>query len=135
MSVKTFFDKIGEDLEQFLKKVPDVETKVSAVLSIVSPLVESVAAVTVGEAAAADIAQVVAKSQQGLATVGSLASAYNIGEPTTMKQALTAATTAVTSNLSGILASGQVKNEATAAKVTSIVGTVANEFEAILKAL
>lgn len=136
----SIFSTIDKDAKLLVSKIEVIFTKlfgsapavlqtVSATLTVVAPLVESILALTGNEAAAATILVVVSQVESDITAVDALV------QSTGATPTLTSVLTAIVSNLKTLLTAGDIKDAATLSKVTAIVDTIVAEFEAILSAL
>lgn len=124
----------------FFKKLAHSNTwerSVSTTLNLIAPLTEEIVTLTAGEAAATEVQSIVTQVQNDLALVSGVVSGAESGaaaNPTALGTAQSALQS-VSSNLSGLLAAGHIKDPATLTKVTSTVDMIVGEIEAILKAI
>jgi len=134
MSFTSFFHSI----KAFFQKVfgsANLGRTISATITIAAPLVESIVAMTAGEAAADEIKSVVNEVQSDLAAAAALATSVTPGAGETVPAQIGSILNGVKTNLASLLAAGHIKDTATVGKVTNIVNTVVNEIEAILSEL
>ena len=138
MSFKTgfesFFEKIGAELKKILAN-PNIEQQISTDLGIVAPLLSSILVFTGDAPAAAIVSEVVVQAQVDLLKIQGMVATYELGDHSTIKAAVGDALNDITTNLSGLLSAGHIKDEAVVAKVTAIINTIAGEAKAILAAL
>lgn len=132
----SFFSKIEKVFKDIFGSNKWEQTAATA-LSIVSPLVETMAALIAGEPAAALLQGILTKVQAGLSSVSSLAASVAAGtaNSTTAAGEAKGILSGVQSQLQSLLTAGQIKDPATLAKVTAIANTIIEESEAILAAL
>jgi hypothetical protein len=129
MSFKSFFASAEDWFEKIFGHTTWQQTA-STTIALSAPLVESLVAVTAGEADSAKVQEVVNEVQTDLATVAQLIKQSQGG--TNTFQTIANILNSVKNNLSGLLAAGHIKDQATLEKVTGIVNTVLGELVAIL---
>jgi len=125
--IKAFFEKLFES--------GNWERTVSSVITVIAPLVESIVALTAGEAASSEVQGVVNQVLSDLAAVQALATSATPATGATTYQQIGTVLSGIKTNLASLLAAGHIKDTATLTKVTAIVDTVVNECEAILSEL
>ncbi len=103
------------------------EQEASNSISLVAPLIETIVTLTAGESNSATVANVIKEVQTDLTDIVSFING------TGPNVNVTSVLNSIISNLDSLLAAGHIKNAVTLTKVTSIVTTIINEIEAILK--
>lgn len=120
-----FFRKVEAELKKLFTRVPGWEASASATLTYVAPLVEAILLLANPEAAPAVVA-LVSKVQSAMAAAAVVVK--DAGPVPT----LTTYLQAVNHDLAQIEAAAQIKDPATAAKLTAMVSTITSEVNAIL---
>ena len=125
---------IWKDIEGFFAKIFSGNTQneikiAKGVLLVVTPLVETIAVETAGEAEAAAIANVTGQIQADLSAVDNL-----IGQTGQVPSAINILNS-VKANINTLLTNGQIKNPTTLKTVEGIATTVIDEVESIITAL
>ena len=133
--MKKFFQKV----EAFFKKAfgsSKWEKTASTTLSIVTPLITTLLALTAGPVVAAAVGGVLTTVQKDFAAAAVIlddmdqAGASAVGTPAQVVAILNSAKT----NLSSILSIAEVKNSGKIADVTTTVNTIIAEIDAIIEA-
>lgn len=124
----TFFAKVEAKLKEFFTKAPTWESVAAETLKFAAPLTETIVGL-VDPAAVPAVTALVTKIQTGLAAAA--VTLEDAGASPTLASGLSA----VTSNLSALEAAAQIKDPATAAKLTATVTTLTGEVGAILSAI
>jgi hypothetical protein len=130
MSVKTFFEKIGEWFKEIAHNTTWEQTALTT-LKVVAPLLDTLVTLTAGEAAGAVVANAVNQLQSDIAGAAALLSGADAGGTVTVTSLLNS----VKTNLGTLLADADVKNSTKITQITSVANTVIGEVEAILSAV
>jgi hypothetical protein len=133
-SLKTFFEKVGAEIEKLFGGPTSLAQQVQAVITYVAPLVNTIV-VLADPAIAPLVAGVIAIVQADLATVSVVVQGATPTPGSTVAQTLTTALGSIKNNLSGLLTDAGVKNSANFAKISSIASLVMAEADAILAKL
>ena len=132
--MKSFFSKVAAFFKKALSNTQWEQTVITT-LNIVGPLIQSIIAMTAGEAAAASVGAVMSEVSRDLATIMGLVQTYELGDHATISGRITTLADEVKANLAGLLAAGHVKNDATVSKLSAIVTAVNGELDAVVKSL
>lgn len=100
------------------KEAPKVESVLAATLKYAGPALQTVVTAEAGGPAGAIVGKVLADAQAGLVAASGLV--YDFGATPTVGGVLSA----VTSNLSGLLAAGHITNATSVATVTRVVNEI-----------
>jgi hypothetical protein len=130
--VKSFFDHIGEWLEDHLGSASSFEHTASVALGVASPLLTTLLTLVAGEPIAAKVSAVVAQVQNDLSNTSAI---LNGAEASDATHSLTGFLGSVKTNLGTLLADADIKNSAKADQITEIVNTVIGEVEAVAAAI
>ena len=121
----TFFSRVKAELKKLFAHAPGWEASAAATLTFVAPMVET--AVTLADPAAAPVVNaLIEKVQSAMAAAAVVIKAA--GPTPTLVTYLNA----INSDLAQVQDVAQVKDPATAAKLTLLVGTITGEVNAIL---
>lgn len=120
----SFFKKVEARLKSLFSKLPSWDTTALATLKFAAPLLETVAALVEPQFAPA-VDAIVAKLQNGFAVA-----AVTIDDAGPNAN-LTSVMGSINTNLSQLEGAAQIKDPATAAKLTAIVNTISGELAAI----
>lgn len=134
MSVKTFFDKVGE----FLKKVfgsTTVQQTVKATLSVLTPLVVEIVQLGLGSAASTVAQNILNDIQTDFATLSVVAQGAISSSPSTTLATFNAVVASLKANLSALLTDADIKNSAKFATIEDDVNFFLNEIGAIETAI
>src|SRR5271157_4962597 len=132
MSLKTFFEHVGDWLKEVLGKEATWEQAASTALKVAAPLLTTLITLTAGAPIAAKVAGIVAQVQAdmaGAATVISTSGAATGG--VTISSFLGS----VQTNLGTLLTDADVKNSTEFTKIESTINTVIGEVVAIGSAM
>ena len=124
---ETIFGKLKKFFEELDKDEPKIEKAAALTLGLAAPLLEEIVGLTSGAANATLVATAVAAIQKDMADVQT---ALTAAGPT---PTVTSLLNAVLANLNTLLTDGGIKDSATLTKVSTIVKTITEEVEAILK--
>lgn len=128
-SVVTFFEKVGSWFKSLFKKAPAVEQQISAVVSYVAPIAESI--LTLVDPPAALIATpIITEVETGLATLKATTSGVSLTGTTL--QTVDSVLNSIKTNISGLLDIAEIKNSAKIADITAAVTAITGEVDAIL---
>jgi hypothetical protein len=130
MSVKTFFEKIGDWFKE-IGHVSTWEQTALTTLKIAAPLLNTLITLTAGEPIAAKVAGIV---NQVISDLGAT-SALLTGSQGASGVTVTSFLESVKSNLGALLADADIKNSTKAEQITGVVNTVIGEIEAISSAM
>jgi hypothetical protein len=110
------------------------EMTAETALTLISPLLTTVIALTAGEPAAAAVGAILAKIQSSLAAAIKVLGDVKAGNATSTSAVATLSATlsSVQADLKTLLTAGQIKDPTTQAKVTAVVNTVVGEVQAVL---
>jgi hypothetical protein len=133
--MKKFFAKV----ESFFKKAfgsSKWEKTASTVLTIVTPLLTTLLALTAGPSVAAAVGGVISQVQKNLAAASVLIDDLDAAgaSATHTPQQVVAILGAARSDLSSILQLAEVKNSGKQAEITQVVNTIVDELDAIVAA-
>ena len=137
MSIKSFFESVGSEIEKLFKSVVSSswEQKASATIKYVAPLVETIVQLAAGTAAAAAVTGVINQVQADLATVSVVVQGGKVAAGTSAAATVQAALTSVNTNMAALLADADVKNSAKAADIEATTNLITGEVSAILSNL
>jgi hypothetical protein len=130
--VKTFFEHIGEWLEDHLGEASSFEHTAATALGVTAPLLEQLVGEVAGEAVEAKVQSVVTIVQNDLNNTSALLNGAEAGDAT---HSVAGFLTDAQNALGTLLADADVKNSAKVAKITAIANTVLGEFKAIAAAI
>lgn len=134
VSLKSFFESVGEEFKKLFGKVPTLSQTIRSVVSYVAPLVETGIALA-DPALEPVVADVVSTVQADLATVSATAGQVNVAPGTAAATTISTALSAINSNLSGLLEVAEVKNSAEITKIKAAVTAITGEIGAVLASL
>ena len=121
----SFFGQVKAELKKLFTHVPGWEASAAATLTYVAPMVET--AVTLADPAAAPVVNaLISKVQSAMAAA---AVVIKTAGPT---PTLVTYLNAINSDIAQVEGAAQIKDPATAAKLTALVGTITGEVNAIL---
>jgi len=126
MKALTFFESIGSWLESHFSKAPALEVQISSAVNYVVPFVEELDGLVNPEAATA-VNPILDRIKTGLAA---LATTIKDSSPAGVANVKSIAAS-ITANASSLEAAFQVKDPATATKISSIVTLINGEVGAI----
>ena len=133
-SFKTFFEKVGAELEKLFGAGSKIEQQIQAVVTYVAPIVSGI--ISFADPAIAPLVnKVIAIVQADLATLSTVAQDTTITAGSTAAATAVSVLTSIKTNLSGLLQMAEVKNSAKISQITSAVNTVVAEVQAILTSL
>ncbi len=121
----SFYSRVKAELQKLFTHAPGWEASAAATLTYVAPMVETL--VTLVDPAVAPIVNgVIVKAQSAMAAAAVVIK--DAGPAPTLMTYLKA----VNSDMAEVESAAQIKDPATAAKLTALVGTITGEIEAIL---
>lgn len=129
MSVKTFFEHIGEWLHEHLGSAASFEHTAATAINVAKPLLNSLLVLTAGEPIAAKVAGVVNQVSTDLENTSAILNGAAAGGLT-----LTSILTGVQTNLGTLLADADVKNSTKVAQIEGVANMIIGEVQAILAA-
>lgn len=132
--VESFFKKVGGELARLFGNTTWEQTAVSTI-NYAAPIVETIAQLVAGTAAASAIASVLNTVKADLATVSAVVKGAQVAKGSTASTTVRAALSSIVNNLSGLLSMAEVKNSAKAADITAAVQLLSNEATEMLQAL
>lgn len=121
----TFFEKVKAELKKLFAHAPGWEASAAATLTYVAPLVETIVTL-VDPAVAPAVSAIIAKVESAMAAAAVVIK--DAGSTPTLATYLNA----INSDLSQVEQAAAIKDPATSAKLTAIVGTITAEVNAIL---
>ena len=130
--VSTFFSEVGKYFKKLFGSTT-WEKQVSATISYVSPLLDTVIALTAGAPAAAAVQLVINEIQKGLATLATVVSGAVSAPSTSGYQTAINALNSIKTNVQSLLTVAEVKNPTDQAKLADIVDTFVGELDAVLE--
>jgi hypothetical protein len=130
MSVKTFFEHVGEWFKEHLGSAATFEKTAATAISIAEPLLDTLLTLTAGEPFAVMVCGVVTQVKNDLNNTSAILN----GAEATGGMTVTSLLTSVQTNLGTLLADADIKNSTKAADITGAVNTLIGEVEAILAA-
>lgn len=133
-SLKSFFSKVGQEIEKLFGGKASVEQKVQAVITYIAPLVNTI--VTLADPAIAPLVSgVISTVQADLATVSTIVQAGTAVPGSTGSQSIITALTSVKNNFATLLADAGVKNSANFSKISAAANLIIGETEAVVSEL
>ena len=131
MSVKSFFESVGREIEKLFGHAASVEQKILTVVKVAAPFVAGLISM-VDPSAAAFISGIVTTAETDLGILSTAAQQGSVAAGTPVGEAVTTALQSLSMNLSGILQVAEVKSSAKIAAITTDVNMLTGEFEALL---
>ncbi len=122
----SFFARVKAELKRLFVHAPSWEASAAATLTYLAPMVETV--VTLTDPAAAPLVTAIIQRVQS-----AMAAAAVVMKDAGPTPTLVTYLNAVNADLTQVLSAAQVKDPATLAKITALVGTVTGEVNAILQ--
>ncbi len=122
----TFFGAFKSEVGKLFKHAPAWDAAAISTITYVAPLVETAVALA-DPAAAPAVASIVTKVESALTSAQVVLKAGQTSSPS-----LITYLQAVNDNIDQVEAAAQIKDPATAAKLTAIVGTITAEISAII---
>lgn len=129
----SFFSKVWSAIRTFFGSAPAWTKQVSTVITLITPLLQTLVALTAGTSDADAVKKIVAEVQAGLKTLGDLV-AQGQSDGTTLDKVV-AILNSIASNLSALLTAGHVKNDRLRTNVEVTVQTIVGEVQAVLAVL
>lgn len=124
--VETFFESIGSWIKSHFSKLPAASVQIASAANYLVPFIESLDVLVVPEVAPI-VNPILDKIKVGLAALATTASDATAGGQANVKSILAS----LTSNATALEAAFQVKDPATAAKITAVVQLINGEAGAI----
>lgn len=134
MSVKTFFEKVGSEIEKLFKS-GGWETKALATIGYVAPLVETLVTLFAGTAAGGVATSVINQVKASLATVSTIAQDGTPAPGSSAAQTVATNLTSINTNLAALLADADVKNSSKVTEVEATSTLISGEISALLSGL
>lgn len=122
----SFFTRVRTELKRLFVHAPGWEASAAATLTYLAPMVETV--VTLADPAAAPLVNALIERVQS-----AMAAAAVVIKDAGPSPTLVTYLNSVNSDLSQVMNATQVKDPATQAKITALVGTITGEVNAILQ--
>jgi hypothetical protein len=134
MSIKSFFVKVGEEVETLFKHAAAVETKIQQAVLYVAPF--AVELIDLVDPAVAPVAAPIIKAiEGGLASLSVVSKGVTIVPGSSESQIALAAINSVNTNIASLLATAQVKDPATITKATELSNLITGELDAVANGL
>lgn len=131
----SFFKSIGGFFTKLFGHAASWSATASTTLTLAAPMLNTALSMIAGPDVAADANNVIGEIKSDLAASAALISqSHDSTDPSKVAQ-IKSLLTAVTGNLSTLLAAGHIKNEDTLNKVTTAVNAFTGEISAILSVL
>jgi hypothetical protein len=121
----SFFEKVKAELSKLFAHAPGWEASAAATLTYVAPMVEAVVALADPEAAPA-VTAIIGKVQSAMAAAAVVVK--TAGPTPTLMTYLNA----INNDMTQIESAACIKDPATAAKLTALVGTISGEINAVI---
>jgi hypothetical protein len=131
---KSFFEKVGAEIETLFGKTATVSQKILAVVKYVAPLAEGIIALA-DPAILPVVTAAVTIAEADLATVSAIASGASVAPGTPAAASVLAAMNSLESNLTGLLTDAGVKNASSFTKIEAAVNAILGEVKAVLSSL
>jgi hypothetical protein len=132
MSIKTFFQHVGEFFLEAFKKAPSFEQVASTTLKLAAPLLGTVLTLIAGPAAATKAQGIISQVQADMAGLATALSGAGIA---TGNVTLTSFLESIKTNLGTLLTDADIKNEAKFSEIEGVANTFIGEIEAIAGAI
>lgn len=123
---ESIFKGIGGIFKKLFAAEPKMAQIITATITVIAPLVETILVVTGQEPEAAAVELVIEQVEADLTAITGLVQSSGI-TPT-----LTSVLNAVVANLESLLTAGQIKDPAVVKTVTATVGVIVGELKAII---
>jgi hypothetical protein len=128
---KTFFEKVGTEIEKLFGGKASLEQKIQSVIAFTAPLVNTI--VTLADPSIApQVSKAVTVVQSDLATISTVVQGSTVVPGSTGAQTAITALNSIKTNLNDLLTEAGVKNTAKFAQISAAANLVIGEVEAIL---
>jgi hypothetical protein len=134
VSAKTFFEKIGTELEKLFKST-NWEQKAIAAVGYIAPLAETLVTLLAGLPAGTAVTNIVNQIKASIATVSVVAQDGTPAPGSTAAQTIESALTSINTNLGALLADAGVKNSAKVTEIEATANLITGETSALLASI
>lgn len=126
---KSFFDKVGNEIEKLFGGKASLEQKIQATITYVAPVLNTIVGLA-DPAVEPLVSKVISTVQSDLATVSTVVQGATVAPGSTDEQRLVAALNSIRTNLSGMLTAAEVKNTSKFNEIEAATNLVIGEVEA-----
>ena len=135
MSIGSFFEKIGSEIEKLFKETPTWAQKALQAVAYLAPLVQTIATLAGGAAVGTEVGSILSQIKGAVATVSAVAQAGTPAAGSTTIQTVTTALNSINTNMAALLASADIKNNAKVTDIEATTNLITGEVDALLTGL
>jgi hypothetical protein len=131
MSLKSFFHKIGSEIEKWFGSAT-TEQKIMGSMNIVGPFLQTIVTLAGGAKAGAEVSSVLSQIKADFGTVSAIVQQGTAAAGTPLAQSLTTAASSIQANLGAVLTDAGIKNSQHFTTIQTTSNLVIQELEAIV---